>query len=34
MAKIKEIYNYLDILAPFRTQDGFDNSGLVIGDMG
>lgn len=34
MAKIKEIYNYLDIIAPFRTQDGFDNSGLVIGDMG
>ncbi len=30
---ISEIYNYIDSFAPFRTQDGFDNSGLCVGDI-
>lgn len=34
MATVSEIYDYIDSFAPFRTQDGFDNSGLVVGEMG
>jgi len=26
-----EVYDYLNTVAPFRTQDSFDNSGLLIG---
>ncbi len=32
MPKINEIYAYLNTLAPFRNQAGFDNSGLCVGD--
>lgn len=32
MAKIGEIYEFLNSLAPFETQDSFDNSGLLVGD--
>ncbi len=28
--KLNEIYNYIDTFAPFSTQDGFDNSGLLV----
>jgi len=28
---IKDIYNYLDELSPFNTQEKWDNSGLIIG---
>ena len=28
--KLNEIYNYIDTFAPFLTQDGFDNSGLLV----
>jgi len=31
--KIKNIYNYLDSLSPFDTQEKWDNSGLIIGNM-
>ncbi|MBD3809728.1 MAG: Nif3-like dinuclear metal center hexameric protein [Sulfuricurvum sp.] len=30
---IKEIYTYLDELSPFSLQEGWDNSGLLIGDF-
>ena len=33
MALIKDIYEYIDFLAPFETQAQFDNCGLLIGDM-
>ncbi|NLK67296.1 MAG: Nif3-like dinuclear metal center hexameric protein [Campylobacteraceae bacterium] len=31
---IAEIYHILDELAPFETQEAWDNSGLLVGDMG
>jgi len=31
--KIKNIYNYLDTISPFNTQEKWDNSGLIIGNM-
>ena len=30
---IKDIYNYLDELSPFNTQEKWDNSGLILGNM-
>ena len=30
---VRDIYNKLDTLAPFSTQDNFDNSGLLVGSM-
>jgi dinuclear metal center YbgI/SA1388 family protein len=33
MIKIREIYNYLDEIAPFKNQESTDNSGLLVGDM-
>ena len=33
MTKIKDIYNFLDTVAPFDTQEEWDNSGLIVGDM-
>lgn len=32
MAKVKDIYNYIDSIAPFDTQEEWDNSGLLVGD--
>lgn len=32
MVKAKEIYTYLDQIAPFRLQMDFDNAGLLVGD--
>ena len=32
MATVKDIYNYIDIIAPFNTQEEWDNSGLLVGD--
>lgn len=31
MAQVKDIYNYIDSLAPFETQMDFDNAGLLVG---
>ena len=31
MATVKDIYRYMDQKAPFDTQEGFDNSGLLVG---
>ncbi len=31
--KIKDIYQYLDTISPFDTQEKWDNSGLIVGNM-
>ncbi len=31
MTTVKDIYNFIDKIAPFRTQDSWDNSGLLVG---
>ncbi len=32
--KLQEIYNFLDKVSPFELQEKWDNSGLIVGDMG
>lgn len=32
MATVKDIYKYIDSIAPFDTQEEWDNSGLLVGD--
>ena len=32
MTTVKDIYNYLDGIAPFRYQESYDNAGILIGD--
>ncbi len=32
MATVKDIYNFIDSIAPFSTQEEWDNSGLLVGD--
>lgn len=32
MATVKEIYNFIDSIAPFDTQEEWDNSGILVGD--
>lgn len=32
MATVKDIYNFIDLIAPFNTQEEWDNSGLLVGD--
>ena len=32
MLTVQDIYNYIDGIAPYDTQDSFDNSGLLVGD--
>ncbi len=31
--KLKDIYKFLDEIAPFETAESWDNSGLLLGDM-
>jgi GTP cyclohydrolase I len=31
--KIKEIYDFLDAISPFSSQEKWDNSGLILGNM-
>lgn len=33
MIKIEDIYEYLDSISPFNTQESWDNSGLLIGNI-
>lgn len=33
MIKVKDIYDYLDEIAPFACQEEWDNSGLLVGDF-
>ena len=32
MATVREIYNFIDSIAPFNTAEEWDNSGLLVGD--
>ena len=34
MANVKEIYQFMDQIAPFHTQEGFDNAGFLVGREG
>ena len=31
MAEVKDIYEFIDKIAPFRTQERFDNAGFLVG---
>ena len=31
MADVRNIYRFLDRIAPFRTQEDFDNAGFLVG---
>ncbi len=33
MVSVRDIYNYLNTLAPVETQEEWDNSGMLVGDM-
>ena len=33
MYKVSEIYDYINSIAPFNTQEEWDNSGLLVGDL-
>lgn len=33
MPSVKQIYDFMDYIAPFRTAMDFDNCGLLVGDM-
>lgn len=33
MITVKDIYDYIDEIAPFSLQESYDNSGLIIGNM-
>jgi len=32
--KLQEVYDFLDKISPFELQEKWDNSGLIVGDMG
>ena len=32
MTTVSQIYEYIDSFAPYRTQDEWDNAGLLVGD--
>ena len=32
MATVKDIYTFIDKIAPFNTQEEWDNSGFLVGD--
>ena len=32
MTTVRDIYEYIDSIIPFSTQEGWDNSGLLAGD--
>ena len=33
MVTIQQIYQYLDRVAPFDSQEDFDNAGFLVGDQ-
>lgn len=33
MSTVREIYEYIDSIAPFHTQEDWDNSGMLVGDI-
>ena len=34
MAEVRGIYRFIDQIAPFHTQEGFDNAGFLVGREG
>lgn len=32
MATVRDIYNFIDSIAPFSSQVEWDNSGILVGD--
>ena len=30
---VRDIYAFIDSIAPFRTQESWDNSGFLVGDV-
>ena len=32
MSTVRDFYNFLDEIAPFAAQEGWDNSGFLVGD--
>ena len=30
---VRDIYEFIDSIAPFRTQESWDNSGFLVGDV-
>lgn len=32
MATVRDVYNFIDSIAPFNTQEEWDNAGLLVGD--
>lgn len=32
MSTVREVYNYLDSIAPFGLQEAYDNAGILVGD--
>ena len=32
MSKVIDFYNFIDSIAPFATQESWDNSGFLVGD--
>ena len=34
MAAVKDIFQFVDSIAPFETQEGFDNAGFLVGRGG
>lgn len=34
MATVKDVYDYIDSIAPFSTQEDFDNAGILVGHIG
>ena len=33
MTTVYDIYSFIEDLAPYRLQEGYDNSGLNVGEM-
>lgn len=33
MARVKDFYDFLNTIAPFETQESWDNSGMLVGDI-
>ena len=32
MSKVLDFYKFIDKIAPFETQESWDNSGILVGD--
>ena len=34
MCTVQDVYNFINMIAPFETQEDFDNSGMIVGEKG